>query len=153
MLTQLSHPGLPWPVLFSSSPLPSGLGSLFLFGLLGGGSFQFAPKCHACWQLTWASESWGRGSRVSTGVQAQRRSLTPRVKAGPTAPSPQASCSHIHSPAFVLGLGVGSLGRPNCVSPDHCPAPGVRAWWTFIPSCSRKWGQLVGSWSPRPGQC
>lgn len=95
-------------MLFSSSPLPRGMGSLFLFGLLGGGIFQFAQKYHMRWQLTWVPESWGRGSWVSAGVQAQRRNLTPRVKAGSLAPSAQVTCSHayctFHPSAYTILL-------------------------------------------------
>ena len=88
---------LTWgPIFFSSSPLPRGMGSLFLFGLLGGGTFEFTQNYPMCWQLTWVPESWGRGSWVSTGVQAQRRNLTPRVEAGPTALSAQVPCGHTH---------------------------------------------------------
>lgn len=113
-------------MLFSSSPLPRGMGSLFLFGLLGGGTFQFAPKYHTCWQLTWVPESWGRGSWVSTGGQAQRRNLTSRVTAGPPAPSAQclAATPTVHPapphhyPTFFLGLGVGGLSRNR--QPEFC---------------------------------
>lgn len=40
---------LTWgPMLFSSSSLPRGMGSLFLFGLLGGGTFEFMRKYPTC---------------------------------------------------------------------------------------------------------
>lgn len=94
----------------------------------------------------------GKRQPVSTGhlgTKNERPSQSPKAglrthfSPGALRPHPLPTPPlHIQYPAFSLGLGEGSLGQSR--QPESCAplttilAPGVRAWWTFTPSYSRR---------------
>lgn len=146
------------PVLSSSSSIPRGLGSPS--GLLGRASFNVHKSIMRAGLGPGYQTPWGRGSSFPRSFQAlaqsQAASHSP-FSPGALQSGPLLIPSLPHTlPCFLPGLrGEGRSGPGagwETVPLTMVLAPGVRAWWTFIPSCSRRWGQLVGSLIPRPGQ-